>query len=544
MSSSNDRTPTARQGRSQEGDGSGQKRRKRSSSGGAHMAQPNQQRSRQSSQRSQRSGQRSPGQRDPRRQQRAPQQRTGQQQRTASQRPQQRRKRTSMVVPIVIIVAVLAVVGVGGFFLYRQFTSFKLTVNGQEVTMHRGDTVEKLLDEGYATPKPGNLLAVDGELLTKGEGERCTVTINGAAATINSELSGDTTVEITDGGDKTEEATETEEAIPYGKSSDDTSFAGYWNGSIHLLSDGEDGVRVVKTGKVSGKTVDEVVKAPIDAGYHNYTVKTDDKVIALTFDDGPWPETTDQILDLLQQYDAKATFFVIGNQVSNYASQLKRAYDMGCQICTHTWDHAAGSGQGVSIALMSADEQINEVKRGYQAIADAIGVEPDHILRAPGGNFYGDVIDNLWPYVDAEIGWDVDTEDWSRPGTDSIVQMIMSVQPGQVILMHDGGGDRSQTVEALRQTLPQLVEQGYKFVTINDLLAYGLPQNTLSSIPTTTGESSSSSYSSTSTGSTSTTGSSSSTDSTDSTSTLSGSDSSDSGSSNSYSSSSTTTSAA
>ena len=94
-------------------------------------------------------------------------------------------------------------------------------------------------------------------------------------------------------------------------------------------------------------------------------------------------------------------------------------------------------------------------------------------MRAPGGNFHDSIIDTLWPYVDAEIGWDVDTHDWSRPGVDSIVESLLSVEPGQVVLMHDGGGDRSQTVEALRQALPILAERGYRFVTISELLSSG-----------------------------------------------------------------------
>jgi peptidoglycan/xylan/chitin deacetylase (PgdA/CDA1 family) len=240
--------------------------------------------------------------------------------------------------------------------------------------------------------------------------------------------------------------------------------------------------------------VEEVVKQPIDAGYRIYTARPMDRVVALTFDDGPWPETTDQILDVLEQNNAKATFFTIGSQISQYASSVKRANEMGCQICTHTWDHAEGSGQGTNIGYMSASEQVQEVERGYKAIADVLGEEPAHILRAPGGNFNGDTITNLWDYVDAEIGWDVDTEDWRRPGSDSIANMILSVQPGQVILMHDGGGDRSQTVEALREALPQLVEKGYSFVTINELLAYGMPSDTSSpsAIETTTSSSESS----------------------------------------------------
>ena len=129
----------------------------------------------------------------------------------------------------------------------------------------------------------------------------------------------------------------------------------------------------------------------------------------------------------------------------------------------------------VDLTAMSSAEQLDEVKKGYEAIANVIGEEPPHVMRAPGGNFYGSIIDTLWDTVDAEIGWDVDTEDWRRPGADAIAATILTVQPGQVILMHDGGGDRSQTVEGLRMALPQLVEQGYSFVTIDELIAYGAP---------------------------------------------------------------------
>lgn len=384
-------------------------------------------------------------------------------------------KRKSPVLPIILIVLVLAVAGVGGYFAYRYFTTFSVTVNGQEVTVHNGDTVQKLLDDGVVSPTPGNLLAIDGTVLEEGKGDVCSVTINNNTADVSTPLTKNAVVEVGDGADATEDSTVTEEAIPFETDEGDRSFAAYWNGSLHLLSDGKDGVRTMRTGNLSGISQEESVVQPIDAGYRIYTARPSSRVIALTFDDGPWPETTDAILDILQQYNAKATFFTIGNQISSYPEQVKRAASLGHQICTHSWDHASGSGNGVDLTRMSADEQIEEVTKGYAAIADVLGEEPAHIMRAPGGNFYGDIIDTLWPYLDAEIGWDVDTEDWSRPGVDAIKSAILSVQPGQVILMHDGGGDRTQTVEALQQALPVLVEQGYSFVTINELLALGMP---------------------------------------------------------------------
>ncbi len=359
--------------------------------------------------------------------------------------------------------------------LFHHLLRFGITVNGERTTIWRGATIEKVLDKGLVDPKPGNLLSVDGSVIAEGEGERCSATIDGTKAELTAKIHRGADVQIGDGGDTTEEFTEKRETIPHGTSDGDRSFEAYWFGSIHLLSDGQDGTMVKRTGKISGTTVEEVETPAVDAGYSIYTARPEDKVVALTFDDGPWPDTTNQILDILEENGAKATFFTIGNQIAEQPDAVRRAHEMGCQVCTHTWDHAEGSGGGVDLTLMSADEQVNEVQRGFEAIAQVLGEEPAHIMRAPGGNFHDEIINTLWSLVDAEIGWDVDTMDWSRPGSDAIAEVILSVQPGQVVLMHDGGGDRSQTVEALRTALPQLVEQGYRFVTISELIAYGKP---------------------------------------------------------------------
>ncbi len=407
-------------------------------------------------------------------------------------------------VKIGIAVGGVVVAGLLIWLLVGVFSRITVTVNGEEVTLGGGSTVQTILDKELAKPQPGDLLDVDGKVLTTGGGEVCSATIDGQKAELNTPLTAGSEITIEDGEDLTEDAEVTEEVIEPKKDEGNRDFEAYWFGSIHLLSDGEEGLETTKTGKVSGKTITEVTKEPIDAGYRIYTAKPDDKVIALTFDDGPWPETTDQILDILEQYGAKATFFTIGSQIANTPDAVKRADALGCQVLTHSWDHAEGSGGGTSLAVMSSSEQIEEIEKGYKAIADVLGKEPAHILRAPGGNFYGDIIENVWKIVDAEIGWDVDTEDWSRPGADSIRDTILSAKSGQVVLMHDGGGDRSQTVEALRQAMPTLVEQGYKFITIDELLAYGMPSSK-SDIPTTTGDSTSSTDTTSSTSSTSST---------------------------------------
>ncbi len=365
-----------------------------------------------------------------------------------------------------IICAVALAVGVG-WFLWATFGVINVTVNGVELTLKPGTTIEGVIEEGHASPNAGNLLAIDGSLLEQGAGQPFTATVDGEPADGQTALQSGDVVQISDGGDTTEETTTEEVSIPFGTSSSE----GY--GAIHVYSQGTDGVMQRVTGTRSGIVQETVLQEPVDAGYLQYNADTgDEKVVALTFDDGPWDTTTQQILDILKENGAVATFFTIGNQIAGHEDLVKEAVENGNQVCTHTWDHADGSGQGVNLTYMTPQEQIDEVEKGRQAIADATGQEASKVIRAPGGNFYGDTVQILEPYITAEINWNIDTEDWRRPGVDAIVAQIESAQPGDIILMHDGGGDRSQTVEALSIALPYLKEQGFSFVTIDQLLQY------------------------------------------------------------------------
>ena len=119
---------------------------------------------------------------------------------------------------------------------------------------------------------------------------------------------------------------------------------------------------------------------------------------------------------------------------------------------------------------MSTAERQEEVQKGMDAIKNVTNKDASVYFRAPGGNFNDSVANDLRSMVQGEIGWNIDTEDWRRPGADTIASRIKSAGPGEVILMHDGGGDRSQTVAALREALPYLKSQGYKFVTISELI--------------------------------------------------------------------------
>lgn len=368
----------------------------------------------------------------------------------------------------VAAVVVLAIVGIFAFNNWMGSKPVEVTLNGDQVTISGAErSVGGLLDNNVVSVTPGNYVAVDGSTIRQGEGTRCTAKVNGNDTDdMGMHLNGGDKIEISNGTDITEPYTDSEpQTLPH-----KTELKGI--GAVHLYSNNaQDGEQVTRTGKESGITATVTTKEPVDNIVQYYNVNSNgDKVIALTFDDGPWDKQTDEILDILEQNDAKATFFTVGQCISGHEKELQRAASMGCEIGTHTWDHAEGSGEGVSLIKMSTDERKQEVQKGLEAIKNATGQEASTIFRCPGGNFDTSVATDLEGIVTAEIGWNVDTTDWKKPGADVIAQRIQSAGPGNIILMHDGGGDRSQTIEGLRQALPKLKEQGYSFITVQELL--------------------------------------------------------------------------
>lgn len=374
-----------------------------------------------------------------------------------------------------VLLAALALLGIGCTGVYALTTpeSFNITLDGEVKTIERFSSVNTLVKKGLITSQPGDFLAVDGSIIEAGGGEEPLISVNGKKRAAFLPLREGDLVLAEDGSDITENYSSEETSIePAGEERG--------TGAVHAYIDGRAGLVETRTGKKSGATATMEIEPAENNVYIRYNAEVgDDKVIALTFDDGPWPETTEQVLDVLDQYGAKATFFTIGSQIEKHSGSVKRAADSGHQICTHSWDHAAGSGNGVDLTRMSAEEQVAEVVKGCEAIEAATGTTASRVFRAPGGNFSGDIVWTLHDYVEAEIGWNIDTEDWRRPGAESIANRIMKAKSGDIVLMHDGGGDRSQTVEALKTALPYLKEQGYRFVTIDELLAYNDPADML-----------------------------------------------------------------
>jgi len=182
------------------------------------------------------------------------------------------------------------------------------------------------------------------------------------------------------------------------------------------------------------------------------------KAIALTIDDGPSPVYTPQVLQLLARYGITATFSMVGLQVRANPALAREVAQAGHLIANHTWSH-------LDLTKVSASTVSQQMSRGTDAIQSATGRRPD-LFRAPYGAWSSYVLAQCADAGQTPLGWSVDPRDWSRPGTSSIIANIMrNTRAGSIILEHDGGGNRSQTVAALKTVIPRLLDAGYQFGT-------------------------------------------------------------------------------
>ncbi|MEU6075727.1 polysaccharide deacetylase family protein [Micromonospora sp. NPDC047074] len=183
--------------------------------------------------------------------------------------------------------------------------------------------------------------------------------------------------------------------------------------------------------------------------------------VALTIDDGPHPRWTPPTLDLLARHGVRATFFLIGDRVREHPDLARQVLAAGHLIGNHSMSHPQ------PFAALPRHELRSEIERTQRVIEDATGVTP-RLFRAPGGNWSPGVLRTTAELGLAPVDWTVNPSDWRSPGVPRITRTLSRTRPGQIILCHDGGGDRSQTVAALAEVLPRLTGRGLRFVTVPD----------------------------------------------------------------------------
>ncbi len=191
--------------------------------------------------------------------------------------------------------------------------------------------------------------------------------------------------------------------------------------------------------------------------------KNDRMEIALSFDDGPHPYYTPIILDILAEYGIHATFFMVGENVTYYPAAAESVVVAGHEIGNHTFSHRGFS-------RMNEHEVRSEIAACEDAIASVSECRP-HFIRPPEGEL-SEAMRRVIGALDYRIVlWDVDTRDWAHTPPDTICQHILdTVQAGDIILMHDFIGHDSPTPEALRLVIPALLDRGYRFVTVGELV--------------------------------------------------------------------------
>jgi peptidoglycan-N-acetylglucosamine deacetylase len=203
----------------------------------------------------------------------------------------------------------------------------------------------------------------------------------------------------------------------------------------------------------SGQPVARVKTTGPGTGPFGSLRTTGTQAVALTFDDGPGGYTG-QVLDLLAQNHIKATFCLIGRQVAANAELVKRMVAEGHTLCNHTWDH------DLNLRTRSPDQIRAEMQKTLDAIHAVVPGAPVRYFREPGGNWGANTVQMAQSLGMTPIHWAVDPSDWMKPGAQAVIYRVLShTGPGAIVLMHDGGGDRSGTVAALHTILPNLASR-------------------------------------------------------------------------------------
>ena len=387
--------------------------------------------------------------------------------------PRRRRRRRWPVVLLLLVL--LGAGGFGGWWFWNNKRPVDVTVNGAEVQVPINSTLREVYEQGEPVA-PGNFVSVGGNILEEGAGEELAATLNGEAVPAeelaNRTVTGGEEITFEQGADTMEEyTTEIEVTQPKleFRVKEGTGDKGYMvqQGMVQYVYQwGYEGKVEIRHGSVSGETargetLQELQNCVIMI--QDIHPDNDEPLVALTFDDGP-TYYTEPYMQILANYGINATFNMIGEQVPDYASVVRANAEAGNQLASHTWDHQ-------QLTTLEPQTLREELQMTTDAIYEASGVTVTQI-RPPYGDLDNDCWVNCNGLMTVSVYWSHDSEDWQQPGVDTMVSYCTSwMAPGSVILMHDGGGAREQDLEALPRIIEAWQNAGYRFVTMEELLA-------------------------------------------------------------------------
>ena len=233
-----------------------------------------------------------------------------------------------------------------------------------------------------------------------------------------------------------------------------------------LISVSEDGV--LTPAKNSAKHTVEVTATTTDGSNLSTTfelriypeIDPSKPMVAITMDDGPYPDTTNKILDVFEENYAKATFFCLGENAGYYPEVVQREYELGMEVGTHTQSHK-------QLTKLSGSELTEEIQESVDSIKNATGVAPT-LMRPPYGAINSEVLAEAKKQGLCAVNWSLDTEDWKTKNADATYKMVMTATDGDVVLLHD---IHEYNINAVERFVPDLIAEGYQLVTVSEMYA-------------------------------------------------------------------------
>lgn len=352
-----------------------------------------------------------------------------------------KRRRLPRARAVLVPLALAALVGLGTL---RASSGPHAFIEGRRVPLPSGvATVSAVLRAADVHVHNGALKSAGTHRVLDPRAEPAVVFLDGVASSFDDYVQSGEHIRVIGGRDRVE---------PVDHRRITTVAAGLPPVERRLWHLGRSGIDMVDVGRFSGEIIQRhAVRTAAVA--HPET----DKVVALTFDDGPDPHYTPQVLDILNRNGVKATFCTIGLWVQKWPQLVRAERDQGHTLCDHTMHHM------LHLDHKGHDEVVYEIDSEADLVRQATGQDPQ-FFRAPGGNLNDDVVNVAHQRNMRVLGWAVDPHDYEKiPAPLIFARIMQELKPGAIILMHDGGGDRTQTIAQLETLIVTLKQQGYRF---------------------------------------------------------------------------------
>lgn len=358
--------------------------------------------------------------------------------------------------PLLVLIGAVVVLAALAYLLLPTShlnTRSLVQVNGVMLSIPPNATASGLSEISALLARPGSSLDLTGDVLALGQGAPATREIDDLSLTEDSVLTDGARVEVRHGEHRLETIRQKTQAIPF-----ETVYEG--SGPIvSLVQSGASGKRELFVGSASGKQAAVFLLSPVQNAVieRSKTAKPGQKMAALTFDDGPGTHTQ-AVLDALAAKHVPATFFVLGGAAAGNKAMVKAIKAAGHEVENHTWSHPI-------LTEVSTERVRSEIARTNAVIGGS------RFLRPPYGTYNVAVAAEARAMGLRIALWTVDTLDWKYPNVDSIMSYVKAqTKPGAIILMHDGGKNRSQTVAAIPVIVDWLFANGYALTTVEQLL--------------------------------------------------------------------------